>query len=58
MLYKYRVFFEWSYRGLGGSDGVTLQAKDEKAAVKKLTARLHKTYGNAFSIKVRRISKL
>ena len=58
VLYKYRLYFEYSYRGICSSDSVTLQASDEKAAVRKLTARLHKTYGNAFCIKIRRISKL
>lgn len=58
VLYRFRITFEYSYRGLCGSDMVTIQASDEKAAVRKMTARLHKTYGNAFSVKIRRIIKL
>lgn len=58
VLFKYRISIEWSFRGLCGSDGVTLQARDEKAAVRKLTARLHKQYGHGFNFKVRRITKL
>ena len=58
MLYRFRISFEYSFRGLCGGDMATIQAADEKAAVRKLTARLHKTYGNAFSVKIRRIIKL